>query len=139
MGVESGAGGLRDAAARQALGVGGAVAEQDGAGRDRAGDGSKRQNHLCRDHLRKESATVAQLDAALRELTIGGERLKADACAHRDLRELKLPDSSWSPQVSRTEPTDDVETSFGARRAGEGRTSSRGRWPDRGGLSASST
>src|SRR6266851_4324294 len=61
-----------------------------------------------------------QLDAALRELTDRvAERLKADGVRARTIYvKLKLPDFRLvSRQVSRTSPTDDVETIFRAARS----------------------
>src|SRR5712692_6413833 len=106
----------------QALGVGGAVLQRMAQGRDRAPvDGSKPAKTISAETtFENDVSDRSQLDAALRELTDRvAERLKADGVRARTIYvKLKLPDFRLvSRQVSRTSPTDDVETIFRAARS----------------------
>src|SRR5216683_2805088 len=106
----------------QALGVGGAVLQRMAQGRDRAPvDGSKPAKTISAETtFENDVSDRGQLDAALRELTDRvAERLKADGVRARTIYvKLKLPDFRLvSRQVSRTSPTDDVETIFRAARS----------------------
>src|SRR2546426_95890 len=106
----------------QSLGVGGAVLQRMAQGRDRAPvDGSKPpQTISAQTTFEKDVRASGQLEAALRELTDRVvERLVAEGVRARTIYvKLKLPDFRLvSRQVSRTSPTDDVETIFRAARS----------------------
>jgi DNA polymerase-4 len=106
----------------QALGVGGAVLQRFAQGRDRAPvDGSKPAKTISAETtFEHDVSDRAQLEHALRELTDRVvERLKAEDVRARTIYvKLKLPDFRLvSRQVSRTSPTDDVETIFRAARS----------------------
>ncbi|HEX9475417.1 MAG TPA: DNA polymerase IV, partial [Candidatus Dormibacteraeota bacterium] len=106
----------------QALGVGGAVLQRMAQGRDRAPvDGSKPAKTISAETtFENDVSDRLQLDGALRELTDRVvERLKAEGVRARTVYvKLKLPDFRLvSRQVSRTSPTDDVETIFRAARS----------------------
>ena len=106
----------------QALGVGGAVLQRFAQGRDRAPvDGSKPAKTISAETTFEEDVSDrAQLEKALRDLTDRVvERLKAEDVRARTIYvKLKLPDFKLvSRQVSRTSPTDDVETIFRAARS----------------------
>ena len=106
----------------QALGVGGAVLQRLAQGRDRAPvDGSKPAKTISAEiTFERDVSDRAQLETALRELTERVvERLKAEGVRARTIYvKLKLPDFRLvSRQVSRTSPTDDVETIFRAARS----------------------
>src|SRR5713226_2031392 len=106
----------------QALGVGGAVLQRMAQGRDRAPvDSSKPAKTISAETtFENDVSDRGQLEQALRELTDRvAERLKADGVRARTIYvKLKLPDFRLvSRQVSRTSPTDDVETIFRAARS----------------------
>src|SRR3981081_663003 len=106
----------------QALGVGGAVLQRMAQGRDRAPvDGSKPAKTISAETTFEEDVSDhVQLEEALRDLTDRVvERLKAEGVRARTIYvKLKLPDFRLvSRQVSRTSPTDDVETIFRAARS----------------------
>ena len=106
----------------QALGTGGAVLQRLAQGRDRAPvDGSKPAKTISAETtFEHDVSDLTQLDAALRDLTERVvERLKAEGVRARTIYvKLKLPDFRLvSRQVSRTSPTDDVETIFRAARS----------------------
>ncbi len=106
----------------QALGVGGAVLQRFAQGRDRAPvDGSKPAKTISAETtFEQDVSDRGQLEVALRELTDRVvERLKAEDVRARTIYvKLKLPDFRLvSRQVSRTSPTDDVETIFRAARS----------------------
>src|SRR5438477_6037520 len=106
----------------QALGIGGAVLQRMAQGRDRAPvDGSKPAKTISAETtFENDVSDRGQLEQALRELTDRVvERLKADDVRARTIYvKLKLPDFRLvSRQVSRTSPTDDVETIFRAARS----------------------
>jgi DNA polymerase IV len=106
----------------QALGVGGAVLQRLAQGRDRAPvDGSKPAKTISAEiTFERDVSDRAQLETALRELTERVvERLHAEGVRARTIYvKLKLPDFRLvSRQVSRTSPTDDVETIFRAARS----------------------
>jgi len=103
----------------QSLGVGGAVLQRLAQGRDRAPvDGSKPAKTISAEiTFERDVSDPAELDKALRELTDRVvERLIAEGVRARTIYvKLKLPDFRLvSRQVSRTSPTDDVETIFRA-------------------------
>ncbi len=106
----------------QALGVGGAVLQRLGQGRDRAPvDGSKPAKTISAETtFEHDVSDHGQLETALRDLTERVvERLKAEGVRARTIYvKLKLRDFRLvSRQVSRTSPTDDVETIFRAARS----------------------
>jgi DNA polymerase-4 len=106
----------------QALGVGGAVLQRLAQGRDRAPvDGSKPAKTISAETtFEVDVSDRVQLEGALRDLTDRVvERLKAEGVRARTIYvKLKLPDFRLvSRQVSRTSPTDDVETIFRAARS----------------------
>jgi len=106
----------------QALGVGGAVLQRLAQGRDRAPvDGSKPAKTISAETtFETDVSDRGQLEQALRDLTDRvAERLKSEGVRARTIYvKLKLPDFSLvSRQVSRTSPTDDVETIFRAARS----------------------
>ena len=106
----------------QALGVGGAVLQRFAQGRDRSPvDGSKPAKTISAETtFEQDVSDRAELEKALRDLTDRVvERLKADDVRARTVYvKLKLPDFRLvSRQVSRTSPTDDVETIFRAARS----------------------
>jgi DNA polymerase-4 len=106
----------------QALGVGGAVLQRLGQGRDRAPvDGSKPAKTISAETtFENDVSDRDQLEVALRDLTDRvTERLKTEGVRARTIYvKLKLPDFRLvSRQVSRTSPTDDVETIFRAARS----------------------
>ena len=106
----------------QALGVGGAVLQRLAQGRDRAPvDGSKPAKTISAETTFETDVSDRQeLETALHELTERVvERLKAEGVRARTVYvKLKLPDFRLvSRQVSRTSPTDDVETIFRAARS----------------------
>ena len=106
----------------QSLGVGGAVLQRLAQGRDRAPvDGSKPAKTISAEiTFERDVSDRAELDKALRELTDRVvERLIAEGVRARTIYvKLKLPDFRLvSRQVSRTSPTDDVETIFRAARS----------------------
>src|SRR5258708_4440695 len=105
----------------QALGVGGAVLQRLAQGRDRAPvDGSKPAKTISAETtFDTDVSDRGQLEEALRELTDRVvDRLQAEGVRARTIYvKLKLPDFRLvSCQVSRTSPTDDVETIFRAAR-----------------------
>src|SRR6202140_1654888 len=106
----------------QSLGVGGAVLQRLAQGRDRAPvDGSKLAKTISAEiTFEHDVSDRAELDKALRELTDRGVAgVKAEDVRARTIYvKLKLPDFRLvSRQVSRTSPTDDVETIFRAARS----------------------
>jgi DNA polymerase-4 len=106
----------------QALGVGGAVLQRLGQGRDRSPvDGSKPAKTISAETtFENDVSDRGQLEVALRDLTDRvTERLKGEGVRARTIYvKLKLPDFRLvSRQVSRTSPTDDVETIFRAARS----------------------
>jgi DNA polymerase-4 len=106
----------------QALGVGGAVLQRFAQGRDRSPvDGSKPAKTISAETTFDEDVSDrGLLEKALRELTDRVVvRLKAEDVRARTIYvKLKLPDFRLvSRQVSRTSPTDDVETIFRAARS----------------------
>jgi len=106
----------------QALGVGGAVLQRFAQGRDRSPvDGSKPAKTISAETtFERDVSDRGELEKALRDLTDRVvERLKADDVRARTIYvKLKLPDFRLvSRQVSRTSPTDDVETIFRAARS----------------------
>jgi DNA polymerase-4 len=106
----------------QSLGVGGAVLQRLAQGRDRAPvDGSKPAKTISAEiTFERDVSDRAELDKALRELTDRVvERLIAEGVRARTIYvKLKLPDFRLvSRQVSRTSPTDDVETIYRAARS----------------------
>jgi DNA polymerase-4 len=106
----------------QALGVGGAVLQRLAQGRDRAPvDGSKPAKTISAEiTFERDVSDRGELEKALRELTDRVvERLRAEGVRARTIYvKLKLPDFRLvSRQVSRTSPTDDVETIFRAARS----------------------
>src|SRR6185437_8072494 len=106
----------------QALGVGGAVLQRLAQGRDRTPvDGSKPAKTISAETtFEHDVSDRAQLEVALRDLTDRVvERLRAEGVRARTVYvKLKLPDFRLvSRQVSRTSPTDDVETIFRAARS----------------------
>ena len=106
----------------QALGVGGAVLQRFAQGRDRSPvDGSKPAKTISAETtFEQDVSDRGELEKALRDLTDRVvERLKADDVRARTIYvKLKLPDFRLvSRQVSRTSPTDDVETIFRAARS----------------------
>src|SRR5690349_13579619 len=106
----------------QALGVGGAVLQRLAQGRDRAPvDGSRPAKTISAETtFDTDVSDRGQLEDALRDLTDRvTERLKTDGVRARTVYvKLKLPDFRLvSRQVSRTSPTDDVETIFRAARS----------------------
>src|SRR6476661_5086816 len=106
----------------QSLGVGGAVLQRLAQGRDRAPvDGSKPAKTISAEiTFERDVSDRGELDKALRELTDRVvERLKAEGVRARTIYvKLKLPDFKLvSRQVSRTSPTDDVETIYRAARS----------------------
>ena len=106
----------------QALGVGGAMLQRFAQGRDRSPvNGSKPAKTISAETtFEHDVSDPAELDVALRDLTDRVvERLKSDNVRARTIYvKLKLPDFRLvSRQVSRTSPTDDVETIFRAARS----------------------
>src|SRR6202165_1262032 len=106
----------------QALGVGGAVLPRLAQGRGRApGRGRKPAKTISAEiTFERDVSDRAQLESALRELTERVvERLHAEGVRARTIYvKLKLPDFRLvSRPVSRTSPTDDVETIFRAARS----------------------
>ncbi|TMF40780.1 MAG: DNA polymerase IV [Chloroflexi bacterium] len=106
----------------QALGTNGAVLQRLAQGRDRAPvDGSRPAKTISAETTFEDDVSDrAQLERALRDLTDRvTERLKTDGVRARTVYvKLKLPDFRLvSRQVSRTSPTDDVETIFRAARS----------------------
>jgi len=106
----------------QALGVGVAVLQRFAQGRDRTPvDGSKPAKTISAETtFETDVSDRAQLEVALRELTDRvTDRLKSEGVRARTIYvKLKLPDFRLvSRQVSRTSPTDDVETIFRAARS----------------------
>ncbi|MFI5283183.1 MAG: DNA polymerase IV [Candidatus Dormibacterales bacterium] len=106
----------------QAIGVNGAVLQRLAQGRDRAPvDGSKPAKTISAEiTFENDVSDRGELEAALRDLTDRvTERLKSDGVRARTIYvKLKLPDFKLvSRQVSRTSPTDDVDTIFRAARA----------------------
>ncbi|TMF52049.1 MAG: DNA polymerase IV [Chloroflexi bacterium] len=106
----------------QALGTNGAVLQRLAQGRDRQPvDGSRPAKTISAETtFDKDVSDRGQLEHALRDLTDRvTERLKTDGVRARTVYvKLKLPDFSLvSRQVSRTSPTDDVETIFRAARS----------------------
>jgi DNA polymerase-4 len=106
----------------QALGVNGAVLQRFAQGRDRTPvDGSKPAKTISAETtFEQDVSDRGELEKALRDLTDRVvERLKADDVRARTIYvKLKLPDFKLvSRQVSRTSPTDDVETIFRAARS----------------------
>src|SRR5713226_6120787 len=106
----------------QALGVGGAVMQRMAQGRDRAPvDGSKPAKTISAETtFENDVSDRGQLEGALRELTDRvAERLQSEGVRARTIYvKLKLPDFRLvSRQVSRTSPTDDVDTIFRAARS----------------------
>jgi DNA polymerase-4 len=106
----------------QALGTNGAVLQRLAQGRDRQPvDGSKPAKTISAETTFEDDVSDrGQLERALRDLTDRvTERLKTDGVRARTVYvKLKLPDFRLvSRQVSRTSPTDDVETIFRAARS----------------------
>src|SRR2546422_1970905 len=106
----------------QALGVGGAVLQRLAQGRDRAPvDGSKPAKTISAETtFEKDGSDHGELEKALRGLPDRVvERLKAEGGRVRPVSvKLKPPEVRLvSRQVSRTSPTDDVETIFRAARS----------------------
>src|SRR5579864_7871907 len=106
----------------QALGVGVAVLQRFAQGRDRTPvDGSKPAKTISAETtFETDVSDRDQLEVALRELTDRvTDRLKSEGVRARTIYvKLKLPDFRLvSRQVSRTSPTDDVETIFRAARS----------------------
>src|SRR5712691_618618 len=106
----------------QALGTNGAVLQRLAQGRDRQPvDGSRPAKTISAETtFENDVSDLGQLEHALRDLTDRGtERLKTDGVRARTVYvKLKLPDFRLvSRQVSRTSPTDDVETIFRAARS----------------------
>src|SRR5207249_4238146 len=103
----------------QALGTNGAVLQRLAQGRDRQPvDGSRPAKTISAETtFENDVSDRGQLEDALRDLTDRvTERLKTDGVRARTVYvKLKLPDFRLvSRQVSRTSPTDDVETIFRA-------------------------
>src|SRR5437763_7103493 len=106
----------------QALGVGGAVLQRYAQGRDRSPvDGSKPAKTISAETtFERDVSDRGELETALRDLTDRVvDRLHSDGVRARTIYvKLKLPDFRLvSRQVSRTSPTDDVETIFRAARS----------------------
>jgi DNA polymerase IV len=106
----------------QALGVGGAVLQRLAQGRDRSPvDGSKPAKTISAETtFEHDVSDRGELEVALRDLTDRvTDRLKGEGVRARTIYvKLKLPDFRLvSRQVSRTSPTDDVETIFRAARS----------------------
>jgi len=106
----------------QALGTNGAVLQRLAQGRDRTPvDGSKPAKTISAETtFEQDVSDRAELETALRDLTNRVvERLRAEGVRARTIYvKLKLPDFRLvSRQVSRTSPTDDVETIFRAARS----------------------
>jgi len=106
----------------QALGTGGAMLQRLAEGRDRSPvDGSRPAKTISAETtFEQDVSDLARLEEALRELTGRvTERLLAEGVRARTVYvKLKLPDFRLvSRQVSRTSPTDDVETIFRAARS----------------------
>src|SRR6185437_7110388 len=106
----------------QALGTNGAVLQRLAQGRDRTPvDGSKPAKTISAETtFEHDVSDREELESALRELTDRVvERLRAEGVRARTIYvKLKLPDFRLvSRQVSRTSPTDDVETIFRAARS----------------------
>src|SRR5581483_11040200 len=106
----------------QALGTNGAVLQRLAQGRDRTPvDGSRPAKTISAETtFDTDVSDRAELEVALRALTDRvTERLKTDGVRARTIYvKLKLPDFRLvSRQVSRTSPTDDVETIFRAARS----------------------
>src|SRR5690348_12726785 len=106
----------------QALGTNGAVLQRLAQGRDRTPvDGSRPAKTISAETtFENDVSDRGQLENALRDLTDRvTERLKTDGVRARTVYvKLKLPDFRLvSRQVSRTSPTDDVETIFRAARS----------------------
>src|SRR5258708_114486 len=113
---------LEGIALDEAVGVGGAVLQRVAQGRDRAPvDGSKPAKTISAETtFEQDVSDRGVLEKALRDLTDRVvERLKAEDVRARTIYvKLKLPDFRLvSRQVSRTRPTDDVQTSFRAARS----------------------
>ncbi|HEX6548051.1 MAG TPA: DNA polymerase IV [Candidatus Dormibacteraeota bacterium] len=106
----------------QAVGTNGAVLQRLAQGRDREPvDGTRPAKTISAEiTFEHDVADRDELERALRDLTDRvTERLRADGVQARTVYvKLKLPDFRLvSRQVSRTSPTDDVETIFRAARA----------------------
>jgi len=106
----------------QALGTNGAVLQRLAQGRDRTPvDGSRPAKTISAETtFETDVSDRGRLEDALRDLTDRvTERLKTDGVRARTVYvKLKLPDFRLvSRQVSRTSPTDDVETIFRAARS----------------------
>ena len=106
----------------QALGTNGAVLQRLAQGRDRTPvDGSRPAKTISAETtFESDVSDRGRLEDALRDLTDRvTERLKTDGVPARTVYvKLKLPDFRLvSRQVSRTSPTDDVETIFRAARS----------------------
>lgn len=106
----------------QALGTNGAVLQRLALGRDREPvDGTRPAKTISAETtFERDVADRAELERALRDLTDRvTERLRAEGVRARTVYvKLKLPDFRLvSRQVSRTSPTDDVETIFRAARS----------------------
>jgi len=106
----------------QAIGTNGAVLQRLAQGRDRSPvDGSRPAKTISAETtFENDVSDRGQLESALRDLTDRvTERLKTDGVRARTVYvKLKLPDFRLvSRQVSRTSPTDDVETIFRAARS----------------------
>src|SRR6058998_960540 len=106
----------------QALGTNGAVLQRLAQGRDRQPvDGSRPAKTISAETtFENDVSDRGQLEDALRDLTDRvTERLETDGVRARTVYvKLKLPDFRLvSRQVSRTSPTDDVETIFRAARS----------------------
>jgi len=106
----------------QALGVGGAVLQRLAQGRDRNSvDGSKPAKTISAETtFDTDVSDRVELEVELRNLTDRVvERLRSEGVRARTIYvKLKLPDFRLvSRQVSRTSPTDDVETIFRAARS----------------------
>jgi DNA polymerase-4 len=106
----------------QALGVGVAVLQRFAQGRDRTPvDGSKPAKTISAETtFESDVSDRAELEVALRDLTDRvTDRLKSEGVRARTIYvKVKLPDFRLvSRQVSRTSPTDDVETIFRAARS----------------------
>ncbi|MGH7763835.1 MAG: DNA polymerase IV [Candidatus Dormibacteraceae bacterium] len=106
----------------QALGVGVAVLQRFAQGRDRTPvDGSKPAKTISAEAtFENDVSDRGELEVALRDLTDRvTDRLKSEGVRARTIYvKVKLPDFRLvSRQVSRTSPTDDVETIFRAARS----------------------